>query len=164
MGRIATCIRAAAPGAKRILEVGCGLGYSALWLADGAGPGGIVETCEKDRLHAQLARGQIDQFAAGERITILAGRAIDVPRALHTEYDLIFADGDPDEYLADLGHFMRLLRPGGTLVSSNLFLGIYLPDAPWLADAAEYRLRILDDPRLRTVFLEGGKALSVREG
>ncbi len=39
---------AAAARAKRILEVGCGLGYSALWLADGAGPDGTVETCEKD--------------------------------------------------------------------------------------------------------------------
>ena len=34
---------------------------------------------------------------------------------------------------------------GGTLVTSNLFLGVYVPDAPWLATAAEYRRRILED-------------------
>src|SRR4051812_42854285 len=45
----------AASGAKHILEIGCGLGYSALWLADGSGPDGTVETCEKDAWHARLA-------------------------------------------------------------------------------------------------------------
>lgn len=148
--------------AKRVLEIGCGLGYSALWLADGAGPGGTVETCEKSVVHAELAQRHFDAHEVGARITIRAGRGIDVLAAAHGEYDFIFADGDPDEYLADLAHFMRLLKVGGTLVTSNLFLGVYLPDAPWLADAAEYRRRILDDPRLHTVFLPEGKALSVR--
>jgi predicted O-methyltransferase YrrM len=152
---------AAAARAKRILEVGCGLGYSALWLADGAGPDGTVETCEKDPVHAEIARRHLDGHDAGRRITIRAGRALDVLAGLRGPYDLIFADGDPDEYLADLEQFMRLLKPGGTLITSNLFLGVYVPDAPWLADAAEYRRRILDDPRLRTVFLPDGKALSV---
>jgi predicted O-methyltransferase YrrM len=153
---------AAATKAQRILEVGCGLGYSALWLADGAGPHGTVETCEKEPLHAELARRQFELQGAGSRITVLAGRALDVLAGLRGPYDLIFADGDPDEYLADLDHFLRLLKPGGTLITSNLFLGVYVPDAPWLADAAEYRRRILDDPRLLTVFLPEGKALSVR--
>jgi predicted O-methyltransferase YrrM len=154
---------AAVARATRILEVGCGLGYSALWLADGAGSGGTVETCERDSVHAGIARRHLDAHDAGRRITIHTGRAIDVLAGLRGEYDLIFADGDPGEYLADLEHFMRLLKTGGTLITSNLFLGVYVPDAPWLADAAEYRRRILDDPRLRTVFLPDGKALSVRQ-
>jgi predicted O-methyltransferase YrrM len=153
---------AAMSHARRILEVGCGLGYSALWLADGAGPDGTVETCEHNPQHAALAQSQFAAFPAGKRITIHAGRALYVLPSLSGDYDLIFADGDPDEYLADLEHFMRLLKPGGTLITSNLFLGVYIPDAPWLADAAEYRRRILEDRRLRTVFLDGGKALSVR--
>ncbi len=155
---------AAAAGARRILEIGCGLGYSALWLADGAGPGATVETCEKSTPHAEIAARHFHAHDAGSRITIHAGRALDVLANLGGPYDLIFADGDPDEYLTDLDAFMRLLRPGGTLITSNLFLGVYVPDAPWLADAAEYRRRILDDVRLRTVFLADGKALSVRAG
>jgi predicted O-methyltransferase YrrM len=153
---------AAAVRANRILEVGCGLGYSALWLADGAGPDSTVDTCEKEPLHAEIARRQVAQHEAGRRITIHAGRALDVLAGLRGTYDVIFADGDPDEYLADLQHFQRLLKVGGTLITSNLFLGVYVPDAPWLADAVEYRRRVLDEPWLRTVFLPDGKALSVR--
>jgi predicted O-methyltransferase YrrM len=155
---------AAAVHAKRILEVGCGLGYSALWLADGAGPDGTVETCEREPLHAEIARRHVAEHEAGRRITIHEGRALDVLTTLRVPYDVIFADGDPDEYLADLEQFMRLLKVGGTLITSNLFLGIYVPDATWLADAAEYRHRILDEAWLRTVFLPDGKALSVRNG
>jgi predicted O-methyltransferase YrrM len=155
---------AAMSRAHRILEVGCGLGYSALWLADGGGPASTVETCEHNPQHAALARRHFDDSNASKRITIHVGRALDVLATLSGEYDLIFADGDPDEYLADFEHFMRLLKPGGTLITSNLFLGVYIPDAPWLSDAAEYRRRILTDPRLRTVFLDSGKALSVRTG
>ena len=153
---------AATANARRILEIGCGLGYSALHLADGGGPDSTVETCEHNEQHASLARQHFAASGAADRITIRAGRALDILPALAGPYDLIFADGDPDEYLADFEHFLRLLRPGGTLITSNLFLGVYIPDAPWLADAAEYRRRILEDPRLRTVFLPDGKALSIR--
>ena len=48
-------VLAAALAPSRILEVGCGLGYSALWLAWGAGANGAVETIERDPSHAELA-------------------------------------------------------------------------------------------------------------
>lgn len=50
---------AATHRARRILEVGCGLGYSALWFAYGAGPGTVVESVERDPGHAAIA---IDHF------------------------------------------------------------------------------------------------------
>ena len=102
---------AAAANARRILEIGCGLGYSALWLADGAGPGATIETCEKSAPHAELARRHFDAYEVGARIVIHFGPALDMLAKLGDPFDLIFADGDPDEYLADLDHFLRLLRP-----------------------------------------------------
>jgi predicted O-methyltransferase YrrM len=46
-----------AVAAERILEVGCGLGYSALCLAHGSC--GVVETIERDAEHARLAEETI---------------------------------------------------------------------------------------------------------
>lgn len=54
-------VLAAASGARRVMEIGCGLGYSALWLAYGAGGEATVETIESDQAHAGMARGN---FAA----------------------------------------------------------------------------------------------------
>ncbi len=154
----------AACGGQRVLEVGCGLGYSALWLAHGCRPDGIVETCEKSPAHAELAHKHFRKHGVESRVTIHVGRAADVMPRMAEGIDFIFCDGDPDQYLADLEQFIRLLKPGGTLVTSNLFLGQYVPDAPWLEESAAYRLRVLDDPRLETAFLPRGLALSVKVG
>ena len=56
---------AAACGARRVLEVGTGLGYSALHLAEGSSPGGVVHTIERDASHAELARAQIEALGMG---------------------------------------------------------------------------------------------------
>jgi predicted O-methyltransferase YrrM len=82
--------------------------------------------------------------------------------ALQESYDFAFLDGDPEGCLADLDQFTRLLRPGGLLVSSNLFLGRYVSGASWLAQTAEYRRRLLTERHWGTAFLPNGKAISVR--
>ena len=153
---------AATTGAKRILELGCGLGYSTLWLAYGSSPDGLVETIEQDRSHAEFARRHFEQEGYGQRITIRQGRGADVLAGLSEPYDLIFCDSGIEEYLVDFDHFLRLLWPGGLLITSNLFLAQHDPDIPGLDQASAYRLRILDDERLLTALLPGGLALSVR--
>ena len=153
----------AATHASRILEVGCGLGYSALWLTFGSAPDGHVETIEQDASHVELARRHFDQEGYGQRITIHEGTGDSVLPQLSGPYEFIFCDGDIDEYLVDLDHFLRLLELGGLLVTANLFLGQHDPDIPALDQAAAYRQRILDERRLVTAFLPTGLALSVRK-
>jgi predicted O-methyltransferase YrrM len=104
-------VLAAAVGADRILEVGCGLGYSALCLAHGSG--GVVETIERDGEHARLAEQATRREGYGNQIRVLLGRGADVLPGIDGSYDLIFSDGDPEEMPLDLGYFLRLLRPGG---------------------------------------------------
>jgi predicted O-methyltransferase YrrM len=145
----------------RLLEVGCGLGYSGLWLAYGAGTQGVLETIERDDEHAKIARDHFTSEKLGDRIKVLSGRAASVLRRLRGAYDLIYFDTDPAESLVGLEHFERLLRPGGLLVSANLFLGQYAPDLPGLEQTAKYRTRILDSNRWLTAYLPDGTALSI---
>jgi predicted O-methyltransferase YrrM len=147
----------AAVGARRVLEVGTGLGYSALCLASG---GGVVETIERDPLHAELARANL--AARGVRASVEVGAAPDLLRSLEGSYDLAFCDADPAGYADLLDEFLRLLRPGGLLVSANVFLAQFADDIRGLEELARYRELILDDERLRTAFVPGGMALSVR--
>lgn len=153
---------AAAHRARRIIEVGCGLGYSALWFAYGAGPEAVVESVERDPEHAAMA---IDHFKAEGlegRLKILPGIGAKVLPTLKDSYDLAYFDTDPAESLFDLEQFERLLKPGGLLISANLFLGQYAPDLPGLEKTAAYRERILDNTRWLTSYLPDGTALSIK--
>jgi predicted O-methyltransferase YrrM len=144
----------AATAARRILEVGTGLGYSALWLASA---GAHVDSVEQDERHAALAGENL----AGMDVEILIGPGADVLPTLRRDYDLIFSDGEPVEFETDLDQFERLLRAGGLLVSANLFLGQYSAEVEGLEHAAVYRRRLLDEARFTTSILRDGLALSV---
>jgi len=146
---------------KRLLEVGCGLGYSPLWLAHGAGPGGHVETIEANKEHAKIARGHFKAEGLESRIQVLVGEAKRVLPGLKGRYDLIYFDINPAESLVFLDHSERLLRRGGLLISANLFLGQFAPDIPGLEKTAEYRLRLLDAARWLTGYMADGTSISV---
>lgn len=153
-------VLAAATRPRRVLELGCGLGYSTLWLAFGAGAAARVDTIERDPEHARVARAHLAAEELADRVTVHEGQGIHVLRRFAPPYDLVFNDGDPEEFELDLAEFVRLLRPGGVLVSANLFLGQYVADLPGLEQAARYRERLLEPPFLTTI-LADGLALSV---
>ncbi len=153
---------AAAHHARRVLEVGCGLGYSALWFAYGGGPGAVVESVERDPEHAVIARNHVRAESLQKRVKVLVGVGATVLPKLKGPYDLAYFDTDPAESLIDLEQFSRLLKPGGLLISANLFLGQYAPKLPGLEKTAEYRERILDATRWLTSYLPDGTALSIK--
>src|ERR1700733_5213804 len=63
---------AAVANARRILELGTALGYTALSFASGA-PDATVDTIERDPEHAQLARDNIAAAGLDHRITVHEG-------------------------------------------------------------------------------------------
>ena len=154
-GVVAGAIRA-----NRILEIGTGLGYSALWLAYGA-PEADVTTIEANTDHAALARANVRKAGYADRIKIVNARAIDFLACYDEQVDIIFCDGDVDDYGDYPAHFMRLLRVGGLLITANLFAGWYAPEMPGLNSVLAYRDQVLADERLRTTFL-GSNAISLR--
>lgn len=106
--------------AKHVLEVGCGLGYSAAWMAQAVPPGGRVETVENDPEHAALAQSNFRALGLRHIRTHL-GNAQTVLHTLRGPYDLIFDDATHSEPPRWLGDVVRLLRPGGLAVFANTF-------------------------------------------
>src|SRR5213594_3457510 len=60
--------------ARRILEVGCGHGYTAAVMASAAGPDCRVDTIEEDPDHANLAEQSFQDRDLSERITVIRWR------------------------------------------------------------------------------------------
>ena len=109
---------AGAANARRILELGTALGYTALSFASGA-PDATVDTIEGDPDHVQLARDNIAAAAMDHRITVHEGDFVSVLPTLDPGYDVAFFDGGTP--VTSLHKTLRgLLRTGGTLITANL--------------------------------------------
>ncbi len=83
---------AGAANARRILELGTALGYTALSFASGA-PDATVDTIERDPDHVALARDNIAAAAMDHRITVHEGDFASVLPTLDPGYDVAFFDG-----------------------------------------------------------------------
>jgi len=152
-------------GAKRILEIGCGLGYSALWLADAAGPDSTIQTIERFPEHAELARGYAAEFGLGNRVHILVGEGDDILLGLAGPYDLIHDDGWFARQPAYYGHILDLLRAGGLWILSNWFLleqaitgkttmdWAQFAGPGWADDVKAYAAVLTSDPRLYVSYI-----------
>src|SRR3984885_2189660 len=109
---------AGAANARRILELGTALGYTALSFASGA-PDATVDTIERDPDHVALARDNIAAAAVDHRITVHEGDFAGVLPTLDPGYDVAFFDGGTP--VTSLHKTLRgLLRTGGTLITANL--------------------------------------------
>jgi predicted O-methyltransferase YrrM len=109
---------AAVANARRILELGTALGYTALSFASGA-PDATVDTVERDPEHVQLARDNITAAGLDNRITVHEGDFAAVLPTLDPGYDVAFFDGGTP--MTALHKTLRgLLRTGGTLITANL--------------------------------------------
>ena len=130
---LATLVRAT--GAQRILEIGCGLGYSALWLAEAAGPRASIETIDRFPEHIAPAERHAEDIGYARRIAFHQGEAQEILLRLSGPYDLIHDDGWFAEEPSYFQRMVDLLRPGGLMVMSNWFLLAHAitgkPDTDW---------------------------------
>jgi predicted O-methyltransferase YrrM len=137
---------AAAADAKRILELGTALGYTALSFAHAA-PNAVVDTVERDAEHVRLARGHIAAAGMDGHVVVHEGDFADVLPGLQPGYDLAFFDGHtPVPKLHAALH--RLLRPRGVLVTANLnHGGTANAVCQALLDVQVWRTAFLDEDR-----------------
>lgn len=106
--------------ARRFLEIGCGLGYTAALMAHAGGPECQVDTIEMDPSHADLAERAFSRKGLADRVRVLRGDAKDILPALTEPYDVIFADGGEEGMEI---HLKRLTRRGGIRIDKEAFRG-----------------------------------------
>lgn len=109
---------AASVNARRVLELGTALGYTALWLAHGA-PDAVIDTIEADNDHMRIAREHVEAAGMSGHIVVHHGDFAQVLRRLDPGYDLAFFDGFTPT-LPLLRTMRSLLRTRGLLISANL--------------------------------------------
>ncbi len=104
----------------RILEVGTAVGFSALLMSENAPEGCRITTIENYEKRIPIARENFRRAGKEEQITLIEGDALEVMKTLEGSYDFIFMDAAKGQYIHYLPEVMRLLEPGGTLLSDNV--------------------------------------------
>ncbi len=154
---------------RRILEIGCAVGFSALLMSEYGGEDCCITTIENYEKRIPQA---IENFrAAGkeEQIRLLRGDAAAILPELTDSYDMIFMDAAKGQYLSFLPEAMRLLSPGGLLVSDNVLqegdilesrYAVTRRDRTIHSRMREYLYQITHDPRLETIILPVGDGVA----
>lgn len=105
---------------KNILEVGTAVGFSALFMCEYGPEDCHVTTIEKYEKRILQARENFKKYGGEDRITLLEGDAAEVLKKLAGPFDMIFMDAAKGQYIFFLPEVLRLLAPGGILVSDNV--------------------------------------------
>lgn len=116
---------------KRILEVGCAVGYSAMFFAELTGA--QVYTIEKDHEVYLKATANVERMGYADRVRVFEGDGEEVIRQLADEntepFDFVFID-------AAKSHYKRFLEAALPLCSENAVIA---------ADNVLFKARIADD-------------------
>jgi predicted O-methyltransferase YrrM len=147
-------VLAGAANARRILELGTALGYTALWLAYGA-PDAVIDTVERDEEHVRLARENVTANDLDGHIIVHHGDFVDVISGLDSGYDVAFFDGFAPSPPV-LKAMRALLRTRGVLISANLTHGG--------KEAEAYRTSLMNRKMWLTGFIgpEAETAISIK--
>ena len=104
---------------RQILEIGTAVGFSAVFMAKRSKDARIT-TIENYPPRIAEARKNIAMSGVGDRIELLEGDAALILPKLDLKCDLIFMDAAKGQYINFLEDCLRLLSPGGIMISDNV--------------------------------------------
>jgi len=107
----------------RIMEIGTFTGYSAICMARGLAPGGLLHTMDLNDETSAIAAKYFKLAGMTDRIIFHLGDARSVIPKLHESFDLVFIDGDKKQYLDYYHLVMPTLKSGGFILADNVLWG-----------------------------------------
>lgn len=113
-------LMARAIGARRVMELGSGYGYSAYWFARAVGPGGSVVCTDGNPANAELAEGYLTRAGVWDRVRYRVGDALTGFAAEEGEFDVVYCDVDKLGYPDCWQAARDRIRVGGLWLCDNV--------------------------------------------
>ncbi|KAI4161549.1 MAG: hypothetical protein L6R39_000039 [Caloplaca ligustica] len=138
---------------KRVLEIGCFTGYSALaWYESTVSTQAEIITLELDPKMIAASRRTFDKYKLNDRVTLIEGPAQDSIEKLSGQFDIIFVDANKEGYEGYVKQILdkKLLSPKGFIMCDNVF-------ARGMTISTEANPTLPD--KVRPYWTENGKAL-----
>jgi predicted O-methyltransferase YrrM len=142
-------------GARRVMELGSGFGYSAYWFARAVGDDGEVHCTDGDPENARRAQEYLQRAGVWDRIAYHVGDAVEQMATVEGEFDIVYDDIDKHGYPAAWLAARERIRVGGLYLCDNvLWSGRILepnPDRNTTAILEHNRLIASDEQFLSTI-------------
>ena len=154
----------------QILEVGTAIGFSAILMAEYGPKDCHITTIEKYEKRIPLAKANFEASGYADKITLLEGDAADILKELEGTYDMIFMDAEKGQYIHFMPDVLRLLKPGGLLVSDNVMQDGEILESRFAVTRRnrtihgrmrEYLFALTHDDMLETVVLPVGDGVTL---
>lgn len=155
---------------EKILEVGTAIGFSALFMSEYAPKGCQITTIENYEKRIPIAKENFRKAGREGQITLLEGDAAVILKELSGNYDFIFMDAAKGQYIHFLPEVLRLMPPGGLLVSDNVLHDGDIPESRYAVTRRdrtihgrmrEYLYELKHNEQLQTDILPLGDGVTV---
>jgi caffeoyl-CoA O-methyltransferase len=144
---------------KQVLEIGTYTGYSAICLAEGLAPGGLVHTIDVNEELEDMVRAYLSRAGLTDKVRYYIGPALQLIPTLDYSFDLVFIDADK----INNAHYYELVLdkvvPGGFILVDNvLWSGKVAQQTDKKTDAdtqsiLDFNARIQADDRVENLLL-----------
>lgn len=102
------------------LEIGTYTGYSAICMAEGLSPNGVLHTIDVNEELEAFVKKHIELAGMGDRIKLHIGAAAEVILSIKGDFDLVFIDADKENYGLYFDMVIDRVRPGGVMIADNV--------------------------------------------
>ncbi|GGI06117.1 O-methyltransferase [Egicoccus halophilus] len=136
-------LQARAVGARRVMELGSGYGYSAYFFARAVGEDGEVVCTDGDPDNAARAEGYLRRAGLWDRVDYHVGDALTSFAGVEGEFDVVYCDVDKDGYPDAWEAARDRVRVGGLWICDNTLWGGRVAGVP--AEPDEFRDRVTPD-------------------
>ena len=164
------CSKIREQGAKRILEIGTAIGYSAIAMASECQVEHIT-TLELDPKRFAIAQQNIAKSNLNGIIEAINIDAMQYLKSCNNKFDFIFLDGPKGQYIHYLPHLKRILNDGGQIFADNVyFKGMVNGKIPvskgvktMINNLRAYLTAVTTDPELKTTVLDTGDGVAISQ-
>src|SRR5205823_14078336 len=106
-------ILARAIGAKRVIELGSGFGYSGYWFSRALGPRGELHLTDGDPENEKKARDYLERAGMWDPVEFHVGDAVNTLNSLKGDFDIVYCDIDKHGYREAWRAARERIRVGG---------------------------------------------------
>jgi len=141
-----------------VLDIGTYTGYSALCMAEGLAPNGVVHTIDIKMPLAALVDRHIRAAGFQERIHQHIAPALEVIPRIPGTFDLVFIDADKQNYCTYFDLVIDRVRPGGLIIADNVLwsgkvLAMLEEQDGETRGLTRYAQKVRTDPRVQNLLL-----------